>query len=230
MKRQWIIGLIVVIGMCLVVGIGSLAWFYGPLINQDTPTPNVTKKPKETIIGGGLPKGCVCHSKNPSFVSMHNLFSVKDCMKCHDENEDLMNKKSSEMTVEDEIALQERQKKEEICQQCHKGGKVVVDKEKSKVSARFYCPEEEKTYSKDKVTVRDNKYYCPKDDTELIDIDEIAMKSAEEPKNEYCIICHKQDKKFDDQHKKIKKTIGDDDIGDCLKCHTSHSNCDGCHW
>ncbi len=45
-------------------------------------------------------------------------------------------------------------------------------------------------YKKSEVVEKDGKYYCRKHRIELIDIDEVAIKSVREPKNAYCISCH----------------------------------------
>jgi nitrate/TMAO reductase-like tetraheme cytochrome c subunit len=212
--------------VALLVFLGILAffaWFYYPALKPVEPGAQVS------ITGGGLPPGCTCHSKNARFVSMHQLFSVEDCRKCHGKGEDLMGKKSAQMTAQRTAALEKRIKSEPICQECHRGKGIVVSK-KSEISGRLYCPKEKKMYKKSEAIKRGGKYYCPKFGIELIDVDEVAVKSAKEPKNEYCIACHPIDRALNREHRKVVRSSGLTSIEDCLKCHTSHSQCGGCHF
>jgi len=221
-RLKWII--IGVVGICVVL-LAGVAWHYESVPETLRP---VTRA---VIKGGGLPPGCTCHSKEQPLVSMHNLFSIQDCRQCHKQGEQLIGKKgSNKMTKERLASLQKRIKDEKVCQECHKSGGQLVVQKKKKVSGRMFCPVEQKTYNKEQAITRNHKYYCPKDKkTELIDVDEIAMKSAKEPKNKYCIVCHQVNKDLLDKHARVAKTSGED-IGNCLKCHTSHSKCEGCHW
>lgn len=220
---KWLV--IGVVGICVVLLAGAA--FYYVTASKASRTVRVA-----AIKGGGLPPGCTCHSKDQPMVSMHNLFSVQDCLKCHGKNEKLIGKKgSSEMTKERLARLEKRIKNEKICQECHTSGTLSAREKKSKVSGRLFCPVEQKSYTKESAIKRDGKYYCPRDKkTELIDVDEIAILSAKEPKNEYCIVCHQVNKDLSEKHKNVLKSSGDTDLGDCLKCHTSHSKCEGCHF
>jgi hypothetical protein len=196
--------------------------------NSETASANKAPAPK-LVEGGGLPPGCTCHSKDPRFVSMHNLFSVRDCQKCHGRDEDLMNKKSEVMTAERKAGLEKRMKEEAICRECHRKGDIIVT-QKSQISGRLFCPVDQKMLNKDAAVAKEGKYFCPKHKVELIDIDEISIKSAKEPRNEYCVACHPINSKFGKQHKKVSATAKAIPIRDCLKCHSSHSDCGGCHF
>lgn len=232
-KKLLKIALILIIPAVIVIGLIVFARSYTPSMRppavDETGQIVESVANKNQIKGGGLPPGCICHSKNPRFVSMHKLFSVEDCMKCHSKGEDLMGKKSAEMTPRLKTALEKRMREESICQECHRKGKVIVT-QKKEISGRLFCPVDQKMFKKDQVTKKIGKYYCPTHDIELIDIDEIAVKSAKEPKNEYCIACHPINKKFRKEHKKVGTIAEDTSIKDCLKCHTSHSKCGGCHF
>lgn len=188
-----------------------------------------SEMPQVSIKGGGLPPGCTCHSKNQRLVSMHQLFSVEDCKKCHRGGGSLMNRGSSEMTPERKASLRERMKKESICKECHQGDKIIVT-EKKEISGRLFCSKDKEMYKKSEAVRRNGKYYCPQHRIELIDIDEIAIKSAKEPKNEYCISCHPIEDSLNKKHRKVINTSRLTSIEDCLKCHTSHSRCGGCHF
>ena len=226
------------IGLCLAltVALFSFVYFYNPVKEPTSASDNIASNDmasnnsnKKLINGGGLPPGCKCHSKNPRFVSMHQLFSVQDCQKCHDSDEDLMNQQSSEMTPEQKVVLEKRMSEEPICQECHSDGRIIVS-EKTEISGRLFCTEDQKSYQKSKAIKKGEDYYCPKHDVKLIDIDEIAMKSAKEPKNEYCITCHPINKDLQKLHEKVKTAAQNIPLEDCLKCHTSHSQCGGCHF
>lgn len=223
MKRKWLRGIIVGISLLFLALIAAFAWFYYPALRPIKPGTEISIK------GGGLPPGCSCHSKNPRFVSMHQLFSVEDCKKCHRQGERLMGKKSSQMTPERKATLEKRVREEPICQQCHRRGKIIVSK-KTEISGQLFCPEEQKIYKKAEAIKKGGKYYCPKHRIELIDIDEIAVKSAKEPRNEYCAACHLVNKGLQRKHEKIIAASQVGSIRDCLKCHTSHSKCGGCHF
>lgn len=222
-RKRWFKRLILALSLAFLAAVGAFAWFYYPALKPVNPGAQAS------ITGGGLPPGCTCHSKNPRFVAMHQLFSVEDCRKCHGQGEDLMGKKSSEMTPEIKAVLEKRIKSEPICQECHRGKEIVVAK-KSGISGRLFCPKDKKIYKKSGVARRGGKYYCPKHGIELIDIDEIAVKSAKEPKNEYCIACHPIDGGLNREHRKVISASRLTSIEDCLKCHTSHSQCGGCHF
>jgi hypothetical protein len=222
-KRKWLKKIILAILLLLFALLAAFAWFYYPALKPIKPGTEMSIK------GGGLPPGCSCHSKNPRFVSMHQLFSVEDCKKCHRKEERLMGKKSSNMTSERKAALEKRIREEAICQQCHRGGKIIVDK-KTEISGRLFCPQEQKIYKKSEAIKKGEKYFCPKHGIELVDVDEIAVKSAREPKNEYCVTCHLVNKGLQRKHQKIMAVSQVGSIKDCLKCHTSHSNCGGCHF
>jgi len=211
------------VSLLIVIIIAAFTWLYHP---AKRPVKTVAKK---LIKGGGLPPGCVCHSNNQRFVSMHQLFSIRDCKKCHGQGEDLMNRKSSEMTPAKKAVLEEKIRKEAICRECHQGGKIIVSK-KSEISGGLFCPKDQKIYKKNEARSRGGKYYCPKHNVELINIDEIAAKSAEEPKNAYCIACHPINRELQKKHEKVAKAAQSTPIADCLKCHTSHSKCGGCHF
>ncbi len=225
MKTKLSIIVSVAVGICVLL-LAGVAWFYGPAIKPLKP------EAKVTIKGGGLPPGCTCHSKQAPLVSMHNLFSIEDCRKCHGKKEKLIGEKgSSAMTKERMARLQNRIKNEQICQECHTSGTLSARGKKSKVSGRLFCPVEQKSYDNNKAVVKGGKYYCPKDKkTELVDVDEIAILSAKEPKNEYCIVCHRVNKDLTQKHSKVTASAPDTDLRDCLKCHTSHSKCEGCHF
>ncbi len=223
MVKKWVIGIVLGFSLIAVVIIAAFTWLYHP---AKKPVKTAAKKP---IKGGGLPPGCVCHSKNQRFVSMHNLFSVRDCKNCHGQGEDLMNRKSSKMTPARKAALEQRMKKEAVCRECHLGGKIIVA-QKSGISGGLFCPKDQKIYKKREARSRGGKYYCPKHNVELIDIDEIAIKSAQEPRNEYCIACHPANRALRRNHKKVAEAAKSSSIADCLKCHTSHSKCGGCHF
>lgn len=222
-RKRWFKRLLLALSLAFLAAVGAFAWFYYPALKPVEPGAEAS------ITGGGLSPGCTCHSKNPRFVAMHQLFSVEDCRKCHGKGENLMGKKSSEMTPERKAALEKRIKSEPICQECHRGKEIVVTK-KSGISGRLFCPKDKKIYKKSEVARRGGKYYCPKYGIELIDIDEIAVKSAKEPKNEYCIACHPIDRDLNREHQKVMRASRLTSIEDCLKCHTSHSQCGGCHF
>lgn len=87
--------------------------------------PGHSQKVEATLInGGGLPPGCVCHSKSKGMVKMHSYFSVTDCIKCHLDSENIMQKSKEEMTEEKRKMLESRIKSDEICQECHVKGKI----------------------------------------------------------------------------------------------------------
>jgi hypothetical protein len=218
LKRLGLASLLILAGL-----LAAFGWFYYPALKPVKPGAEAS------VTGGGLPPGCTCHSKNQRFVAMHQLFSVEDCRKCHGKGEDLMGKKSSEMTPERKAALEKRIKEEPICQECHRGKEIVVTK-KSEISGRLFCPIDQKIYKKSDVIQKGGKYYCRKHGVELIDIDAIAIKSAKEPKNEYCIACHPIDRTLNREHQKVVRSSRLSSIEDCLKCHTSHSQCGGCHF
>lgn len=223
MKKSFIKKVLFILGILIFITITLFFWFYYPALKP------VNSETKATIKGGGLPPGCVCHSKNPSYVSMHKLFSVEDCRKCHQKKENLMKKKSASITAERKKVLQKKISKEPICQNCHQENKIVK-LEKTEISGGWFCPKEQKTYKKNQTTEKNGKYYCPKDGSELIDVDAITLKSAKEPKNEYCILCHPVDNNLKKKHQKLINTSGILSIDDCLKCHKSHSQCGSCHF
>lgn len=219
--RSWVIrGLIA----SVVVLLAGAAWFYGPALKP------VSTATQAKIEGGALPPGCACHSKDQRLTSMHGLFGIKDCRKCHGKNEDLTGRKSSEMTPMRRAALEKRMKTEEICGQCHRSGKIVTSAKRT-AGADLFCPQEKKSYTKAQAIEKGDGYICPKDETtRLIDVADIAAKSAAEPKNEYCVACHPYDRDHIESHTKLIKASNRADSKDCLSCHKSHSDCDSCHW
>lgn len=185
--------------------------------------------PQSAIEGGALPPGCSCHSKNPRLVSMHQSFGVRDCNKCHKKGENLMEKKTAEMTAERKAELERRMREEQICKECHIKGRVIAGKT-TKISGRLFCPKDQKTYSREQAVEKNGVYYCPVHADELIDVDKIAVESARKPKNDYCIACHPIDTALRELHRKPIETSRSIPIENCLGCHTSHSKCDGCHF
>jgi hypothetical protein len=57
-------------------------------------------------------------------VKMHSYFSVVDCIKCHLNSENLMQRGEGQMTIERKRELEARIKSEEICQECHIKGRI----------------------------------------------------------------------------------------------------------
>jgi hypothetical protein len=140
-----------------------------------------------------------------------------------------MDRKGEAMTDQKKAELEERMQKELICQKCHRGEEIIVDG-KSEISGHLFCPEGQKMLKKEEAIERESRYFCPSHDGELVDIDEIAARSAEEPKNEYCLACHPIDDKLRGKHKKAESTVEDTSMENCMTCHTSHSRCGGCHF
>ncbi len=185
--------------------------------------------PPPQIVGGGLPPGCVCHSKNPRLVSMHNLFSIRDCGGCHKKSERLMSKKNRAWTPERVAGLRARMRREAICRECHRGKRVVPTKRRT-MSGRLFCPIDEKLYTKTAAVKKAGGYYCPKHGDELVDVDAVAVASSKKPSNKYCAACHPTNDALGAKHAKVFAASKVSDPEDCLKCHTSHSKCGGCHF
>lgn len=127
-KTKWSLGKKISLGLLalLLAVLAMLVWQYYPAIKPVPPGEEIY------IAGGGLPPGCVCHSKTLGLVRMHNQFSVEDCKKCHLGSERMAGKRSKKMTPERRAALVRRIKSEQICKQCHPRGEIFPVKKLQK--------------------------------------------------------------------------------------------------
>lgn len=117
MKTVVIRGLLVLLVLFLAVA----AWFGGPAIGSLITKPDPAKTVATSMIAGGaLPPGCTCHSKNKNMVSMHAIFGITDCAKCHGQMGNIFKKRSKIAGADQTKVLKNRMKEERICRECHK--------------------------------------------------------------------------------------------------------------
>ncbi|MDI6715766.1 MAG: zinc ribbon domain-containing protein [Actinomycetota bacterium] len=200
--------------------------------------------PEEAMQNNASMPPCVCHSKNPSMVKMHDSVKGQSCDLCHTGDDNLMdpNRKAG-----NQANLAKRIKEEKVCTRCHlKDGRIVVSKtenNKVKISGTLFCPKCGKQITKDNktcgtcggtVTVSESGWQCSKCGP-LVDVDKIAALSKEKPSNDICKLCHYDNKKLILDHSKVSgynkseaKIPGGSN--DCLSCHKSHNQCGGCHF
>lgn len=172
------------------------------------------------------PVECVCHSKDPAILQMHQALGMRDCSPCHLGNENLM-AKGTEKTADQKTATQARKRSDPICLECHRaGGEVKV--EKSKVSGNWFCPTCQKQYSQSEAVKKIQDFYCPVVGQMLVDIDKIIKQSSKKPRNELCIACHPIESTLKRKHVKVLASSGKQ-LDDCLACHESHTKCGKCH-
>ena len=180
-----------------------------------------------TIAGGGLPPGCTCHSKDSRQVAMHKLFSVQDCEKCHDGDPEAQ--PSLPWTGAHLEELRERMRSEAVCLECHKSGETAVPARLAEMRGRLFCPEDGRLYARSEAVPEGGHFLCPVHGDRLVDVDAVAAASEKEPSNTYCVACHRPGEALTARHESVARASQGADMGDCLSCHTSHSDCDGCH-
>ncbi len=180
-----------------------------------------------TIVGGGLPPGCTCHSQDPRQVAMHKLFSVQDCEKCHDGDPEAQAAQPWTGAHLDE--LRERVRSEAVCLECHKSGKTAVPSRLAEMQGRLFCPQDGELYSRAEAVAEGGHFVCPVDGVRLVDVDAVAAASEKKPSNTYCVACHRPGEALTTRHEDVAQASQGADMTDCLACHTSHSDCDSCH-
>lgn len=171
---------------------------------------------------------CVCHSKDPAILSMHQVLGMRNCGDCHSEDENLM-AKGREKTAEQKAQVQSRKRSDAVCLECHKEGGPLVRTEKSKIGGRWFCPQDQKQFSQAEAKKKGDSFFCPECGQELLDIDRIITESEKKPRNELCIACHPIDSVLRGKHVKVLAASGKS-LNECLVCHQSHAKCGGCHF
>ena len=181
------------------------------------------------LAGGGLPPGCRCHSRVEWQVAMHKLFSARDCMKCHTENENLMAPQGTRMTAAHLKSLEQRMRTEPVCLECHKAGKTSVPSRFTAMKGALYCPTDGRMYARSQAIAKVDDYFCPDHGTKLVDVDAVTAASEKKPSNAYCVACHRKTAPLVRKHAGVAQAAGVSDLSDCLSCHPGHSKCGSCH-
>jgi len=180
-----------------------------------------------TIAGGGLPPGCTCHSTDSRQVAMHKLFSVRDCAKCHDGDPEAQ--RALPWSGAHLAELRERMRTEAVCLECHKSGTTAVPSRLAEMQGRLFCPQDGKLYPRSEAIPEGGHFVCPVHHDRLVDVDAVAAASQAEPSNTHCVACHRPGDELTAKHEKVAQASQGADLGDCLSCHTAHSDCDSCH-
>jgi len=210
----------------------------------ETASPNTTTTGRAESKGSppGMP-ACVCHSKKPQMVRMHEALEGENCGYCHKGGENLMDPNRAASQPDD---LNNRRNSEAICQNCHTDGKTTVkkvQKGKTKISNALFCPKckkqldmEDKTCGEcgGTVTKSGEDWVCSVCGP-LVDVDKIALMSKENPSNDICKICHFDERGLTVAHNEIEaynknKATVPGGLNNCLACHESHNQCGGCHF
>ncbi|MBS3909117.1 MAG: hypothetical protein KGZ93_05775 [Actinobacteria bacterium] len=200
-------------------------------------------KPAEVAAPSGAMPACVCHSKKPAMVKMHDALDGEDCGKCHSSKENLMDPGRPASSKQ---ALEQRRINEVICADCHRDGKTVVKKrpkDKTKISNALFCPKCKKQLSPadadcgdcgGKLEAAGDGWACTACGP-LVDIDKVAAMSKEKPSNDICAMCHYDRQELAATHRNIgafdkSVTTVAGGLSNCLACHESHNQCGECHF
>jgi hypothetical protein len=193
----------------------------------ETVSPPPQSAPATAIAGGGLPPGCSCHSSNRRLAAMHRLFSVKDCATCHTGDPEPTAERP--WTEERLAGLRERMRSEAVCLECHRRGETAVPTRLAEMQGRLFCPVDGTLYTRAEAVPEGGHYVCPEHGDRLVDVDAVAAASEKSPSNAYCVACHRPGETLAATHASVAQAAPGTDLGDCLSCHTSHSDCDSCH-
>lgn len=174
-----------------------------------------------------------CHSKNPATVLMHQAVQGRNCFICHKRGEKLRQKGG--IPPEKHQAFLRQRVRDPRCIECHaaKSGKAVINAESRKrderatvkkkgapISGSFYCP-------RCRIKTDKNVRTCPKCGDPMMDMDKTMRRSALNPSQEICRMCHPMAASLLTEHE--SKNDSFDPEQDCLSCHSGHNECASCH-